>query len=163
MDLRGKPRAGGTEMIEKTKSAAWLELPASLASNGGEANLAAELEKRVQERLASGEYTSQELDHVSRVDVNPIQGELNIPDKRLEKLRRLCQVWDVDLRVDKITSHRKIIGPFIVAAKKLMLPVIRVFLKNFIAEQREFNAAAVSLLAELSNRKEGQGGSGAKA
>jgi len=133
----------------------WLTLPAALKENGAaEQSLQQALESRVQDKLSRGEYSLEELDHVARVDLNPIKGELYISDKRLEKLRRLCQVWDVDLRIDKITSHRKFLGPLIVAFKRLLLPVVRVLLKNFIAQQREFNAAVVSLLADLSNRKE---------
>lgn len=140
--------------MDTSSKVSWLKLPAALGSGGREESLALELEKRVQDKLAAGTYSAQELDHVQRLSVNPVQGELQIPDKRLEKLRRLCQVWDIDLRVGQITSHRKLLGPFIVAFKKLLFPIMRVFLKNLIAEQREFNAAAISLLAELSNRKE---------
>lgn len=73
-----------------------------------------------------------------------------VADAQLEKLRRLCQLWDVDIRVGGISSHRKFIGPFIVAFKKVLFPLIKVLLKDFIEQQREFNATCIALLSELS-------------
>ena len=74
-------------------------------------------------------------------------------DPSLDKLRRLCQLWDVDLRCSGITSHRPVLGPFIVAMKKLFYPFLRVFLKDALQQQRDFNAAAVSLLADLASKQ----------
>ena len=84
--------------------------------------------------------------------MHPVKGVLQVSNDQLEKLRRLCQVWDVDIRPGEITSHRPIIGRVIVAGKKLLFPVIRALLKNYLSQQREFNAAAISLLADLCSR-----------
>ena len=83
-------------------------------------------------------------------------GSLKLSKKRLEKLRRLCQLWEVNLKPAEITSHRKVIGPLIVAVKKLVYPILKVLLKETIKQQRDFNAAAVALIADLANESENQ-------
>jgi hypothetical protein len=129
----------------------WLKLPES--ASGRSATLAAELEERVQQRLRTDEFKADEIKYVGKLDMRPVKGDLNISESELEKLRRLCQVWDIELRTENITSHRKVIGPLIVWTKKLILPVLKALFRNMIEQQKEFNAAAISLLAEIGNRK----------
>jgi hypothetical protein len=51
---------------------------------------------------------------------------------------------DIDcLSPQKITSHRKIIGSFIVPAKKIFTRIIRPLLGAFLGKQRRFNENAV--------------------
>ena len=115
-----------------------------------------ELEQRLQRSLDAKIHSGQvSLDEIRRVEkltfLSP--GRLDTSPEALDKLRRLCQLWDVDLRCSGITSHRALIGPFIVAAKKIFYPMLRVFLKDTLQQQRDFNAAAVSLLADLASQK----------
>ena len=105
----------------------------------------------VSKKIESGEFTQKDIDYISKLERPLLPGELSVSTSRLEKIRRLCQLWDVDLKVPQIESHRKIVGPVIVAAKKMMIPVLRVIFKDMIRQQRDFNAAAIKLFAELSN------------
>ncbi|MCB0353122.1 MAG: hypothetical protein KDD64_06335, partial [Bdellovibrionales bacterium] len=76
----------------------------------------------------------------------------DVSDEVLEKLRRLCQLWNVRLLPqEKITSHRPLIGPVIVAVKKAIFPIVRYILKDVLHQQRSFNAAAIQLLAEIAS------------
>lgn len=51
---------------------------------------------------------------------------------------------DIDcVSSQKITSHRKIIGSFIVSAKKIITGIIRPLLAPFLERQRAFNESAV--------------------
>lgn len=51
---------------------------------------------------------------------------------------------DIDpLSIKKITSHRKIIGSFIVLAKKSMTKIFRILFAAYLQRQRRFNESAV--------------------
>lgn len=128
----------------------WLKLPSNVSMKSEE--LAAQLEAKVRMRIQNGEFTEDEVAHVSKLDMRPVK-ELEVSKDQLEKLRRLCQVWDVDINPGEITSHRPVIGRFIIAGKRLLFPILKALLRNFISQQKEFNAAAISLLAELSSKK----------
>ncbi len=109
------------------------------------------LSSTVRRKIDQGEFTDKDVNYVASLERPLLPGELTVSASRLEKLRRLCQLWDVDLRVTKIESHRKVIGPFIVAAKTMLIPVLRAIFKDMIRQQREFNAEVIKLLADLSN------------
>ncbi len=69
----------------------------------------------VMDKIEAGEYTRDEIAYIEKVDLQAVKGSLQVSKQRLEKLRRLCQCWEIDITVGEITSHRKIIGPLIVA------------------------------------------------
>lgn len=71
----------------------------------------------------------------------------------LEKIRALCQFWDVGPTVGPISSHRKYVGPLIVKSKRLLFSVLKVLLKPTFEKQRNFNAQLIETLVELSKRK----------
>lgn len=115
-------------------------------------NLASHLEDAVSAKQKSGEYTAEDVKYVQKLSLALAKGELRVSDESLEGLRRLCQLWDVDIKVYSISSHRKIIGPVIVAVKKLVFPILRVLMKEFINQQRTFNAEVIAFLAHLSQQ-----------
>jgi len=118
------------------------------------AGLAQALERRVADKIAAGKYKREDVHYVRDVTFMPVQEALQLSTDRLEKLRRLCQLWEVDLKPPReISSHRPLIGPIIVGAKKLFFPILRVFLKETLRKQRDFNAAAIALLADVANEK----------
>lgn len=118
----------------------------------GEDNLELEktLTERVKARIAKGDYSENDCKVIQQMRMSVVHGELPIDDYALEKLRHMCQLWDVDLRPRAITSHRKFIGPIIVASKKIFFPIIKIFLKDFIRQQRDFNAATIRMMGALS-------------
>ena len=130
----------------------WIKLPSSVSATSAEA-LSSLASKRLAQRIEGGKFTADNVYYVSKVDVSACKGELDISDKQLEKLRHCCMLWDIDLRPAKIESHRKFIGPFIVGFKKILFPIMRVFLKDLIRQQKDFNAAAISAMTELATSK----------
>ena len=118
----------------------------------------AELSQKVSQRkldLYNQKITSEEQQrYIKLLDLKITNGELDLSDKALEKLRLMCQLWDVDIRNREISSHRKFIGPIIVGIKKAIFPIIRVFLKDFVRQQKDFNAATISLMGEILRKNE---------
>lgn len=131
-------------MSLNSAEAEWL-----LCFGKGDAELSARIEQRVKALLESGKLSRSEVHRVAKLDLSAIAGQLAIPDSQLEKLRRLCQLWDVDVVLTHISSHRPFLGPVIVFGKKLLLPILKLLLKDTLRQQRDFNAAALALLAEL--------------
>lgn len=115
------------------------------------AAISALIETRVAESRRNRRYTADDLRFVKELDLSLIEGDLDLSEKQLEKLRRLCQSWDIELRITG--SHRRYIGPIIVFIKRLTYPLLRLLLKPVIEQQRDFNSATIALLAEVVNQK----------
>ncbi len=120
----------------------WLTIAGS-AQPGLEEDLA----KRVSARMAEGKYATRDVAYITRLDRRPLGPDARVDPQTLDQLRVLCRTWDVDFITGAITSHRPVIGRVIVAAKKLLLPIVRVLLKDTLRKQRDFNAQVVELLA----------------
>ena len=118
-----------------------------------DANLEQRVATQVQNRIAAGQFAARDVEYVSKLSRPIFSGSTQLDDDSLEKLRTLCKLWDVDIRPAAITSHRKFVGPIIVKCKQIFFPLLRVLLKDFIAQQREFNATAITLLAKLSGQR----------
>ena len=131
----------------------WLSVCASEAPE-----LEHKLAESVRLKVQAGKFEQRDIEYLARLKRPLVDGTLAISDQRLEMLRRLCQLWEVDIKQGKITSHRKIVGPLIVAFKRALFPLLRVLLRDFIKQQRDFNSAAISLLADLSREESGRGG-----
>jgi hypothetical protein len=86
-------------------------------------------------------------------------GDLSLSAERLELLRRLCQMYDVEIRPQSISSHRPVIGSCIVLVKKALFRIVAALLGPTLRQQREFNATVVTLLCKLSSAtREGKDG-----
>ena len=112
-----------------------------------------DLTDKVKALISEGEFSKEDVKYIDKLDLCLTKGSLDLTNKQLENLRRLCQLWDVEIRTVDISSHRKFIGPVIVAVKRLVYPLIKFFLKDFIRQQRAFNAASIATLSELSNQR----------
>jgi hypothetical protein len=129
----------------------WIEVPSDAPASGEQ--LASLMSERVQRHLTEGHYKQGDIDFVREVSFLPVKGRLEVSDQLLERLRRLCQLWEVDLLAPRqLSSHRKFIGPLIVAAKRLCFPILKIFLKDTLRRQRDFNAQVIVTLAELAAR-----------
>ena len=111
-----------------------------------------EVEQSAISRMSDQAITFQDVQNIKNRQLDLIPKDLEISSERLEKLRRLCQLWEVDIHMGELKSHRKIIGRVIVGIKKLIFPIIRFMLKDLIREQRDFNAASIRLFADLCNQ-----------
>lgn len=111
------------------------------------------LERRIGERLAavyaSDGARARDVERVRALAVWGQKGGGIASAHRLDLLRRLCQLYAVELEARPLRSHRRVIGPVIVAAKRVLLSVLSPLLGPSFKHQAEFNAVAVMLLHEL--------------
>jgi O-antigen chain-terminating methyltransferase len=113
------------------------------------AKIMKQIQERVLEKKKAGVYTDEEIREVSELknQISPQQGgsygELAL------HLRRLHHNWEVANSAALITSHRKILGPFIVALKKIGFRIFRFIAHPFVIRQTEFNAASVRFASVL--------------
>lgn len=102
-----------------------------------------EIHRRVLEKKQAGIYTDDELRRITELksDLSPKTnehyGELNL------HLRKLHLYWDVAASGTAITSHRKILGPVMVAAKQVGFKFLSFFGSAFFKRQTDYNAANV--------------------
>jgi len=118
------------------------------------AGLQSSLEDIVKNKILAGKYADRDVKYIASLSRPVLNEKLSVTAERLEKIRAMCQSWDVDFRPVQITSHRRFIGRFIVAAKRAFQPIIKGILKDTIAQQRNFNAAVISAVTDLSNEVE---------
>ena len=103
--------------------------------------------------IKSGLFTEKDIEYVAKLERPVLKGRFSVPPERLSRLRRLCQTWDIEIKLSEIKSHRPLLGPLIVGLKKVLFPILKILLKDFVKAQREFNAAAIMLLAEICNEE----------
>lgn len=109
------------------------------------------LEGGVASKIGSGAYSDRDIKYLASLNRPVISQRLEVTADRLEKLRAMCQAWDIDFKPVSVSSHRRFIGKFIVAAKKGLQPIIKALLKDTIAQQRNFNAAVILAVTDLTN------------
>lgn len=95
----------------------------------------------LEQRLNSAHnYTAQEIAEVGSLE-RKLFPSCVIDKETTEVFRRLCVLSNIKLvPSSEIRSHRKFIGPVIVAVKKLSYPMIRVHLKGIFEALEEFCA-----------------------
>ena len=129
-------------MAEPRSRPAWLRVPGA----DGEA-IAARLRERVEERIARGVVTAEEIEEVAAARLEVFdEGDL-----ASEAFRRCCVTAAVD-RPAVITSHRAVVGPILVAAKRALARLLRFQNEAALARQREFNENVLRVLRELLRR-----------
>ncbi len=116
-----------------------------------DAGLAARVAGRVAELEVRGECSAAERAHVAELGLGPAHDGFVTSAYRLELLRRLCQIYNVDVKEREISSHRRILGPIIVGLKRVLFKLVKVLLGPTFKHQRDFNAVTVSLLIDLCN------------
>lgn len=136
---------------EASEASLGLHMPASL--EGIAPDLEKEVAKGVQSLVEQGEFSPENIHFVKNFILPASSGSLLTSDELLERLRRAAQIWDVSLKPKEITSHRKFLGPIIVSLKRLIYPVLSFFLADTLRQQRDFNAAVLRCLVELSHER----------
>lgn len=111
---------------------------------GGE-DVARRVHERVAERLARGVLDASEIARVSAAPLRTFAGD---DETASEFFRRCCVTWEVD-RPAPITSHRRFLGPVLVAAKRLVRRALRFQTEVPLSRQRDFNWNLLLVLREL--------------
>lgn len=114
-------------------------------------NLERSLSSAVRSWGESGAMPPNEPERVRRVSTAIAPRTFTTSPERLEMLRSLCQIYSAGIRAAKITSHRPVIGPFIVFVKKILFRSVAALLGPSFERQREFNAGVIRLLGDLCN------------
>jgi len=141
----------GNNGIEDSDNTLGIHLPAHLESAAQ--NLEKEVSEGVESLIQDGEFSEENVRFVKNFILPASSGALVASDELLERLRRTAQIWDVSLKPREITSHRKVLGPFIVGIKRLIYPVLSFFLEDTLRQQRDFNAAVLRCLVELAHEQ----------
>jgi hypothetical protein len=109
------------------------------------------LKERLERRLSkSSDYSAKEIQEID--ELNPYLFPANF---RLEKadaaaIRSICTLSQTELKPARsITSHRKLIGPIIVAIKKATWPMIKFHLTDSFKGIGQFNSWAVHTICKL--------------
>ncbi len=132
----------------------WIKINGESATGSTAADLIKRVEGAVAQKLAAGSYSERDIKYLAALSRPLINQKLEVTAERLEKLRAMCQSWDVDFRPVSVTSHRPVIGKVIVAAKKALQPIIKALLKDTITQQRNFNASVIAAVTDLANEVE---------
>lgn len=108
-----------------------------------------ELSSKIYAELQQAGVHQQEQSDVSNKELVFGTQSLNISQEMLVHLRNACSHWYAEPGVPKIESHRKFIGPVIVAFKKFNFKIISILLKDFFNRQSNFNSSVIAAMAEM--------------
>ena len=109
------------------------------------ARIMEELRARVAERKASGFYSEEEIRRISEMELELEEVLPGYRDDLDYHLAILNDSWDVKAG-PAIASHRRLAGPAIMAAKKLLRRLTAPYISMILASQIEFNSTLVRLL-----------------
>jgi hypothetical protein len=105
-----------------------------------------EIKRRISERLEKGIYNSEEIDNVSKRNLDIF---LDVEeDSAFRPFHYLYGTWDIT-REFQITSHRSFVGPFIVLVKKAVRFLVRLYTKSIFKKQAGFNRDLILLNKEI--------------
>jgi hypothetical protein len=108
----------------------------------------ARVRARLADRVAGGILDPQEVERVSATRLHTFAGD----ETASEIFRRCCVTWEVD-RAAPITSHRPLIGPLLVAVKRMVRRALRFQTEAQLSRQRDFNWNLLLVLRELLERE----------
>ena len=113
--------------------------------------MSAEIERRLEERRQRGLVDAAEIERVSAATPATLEGDGILSDA----FRRCCETWEVDRPIE-IRSHRAVLGPVLVAAKRLLLRLLRFHTETAWRRQREFNRNLLLVVRECLRRGDGR-------
>ena len=124
------------------------------------ASLAGELEQEAASIRSRDGIRADQEEHITSLRIiadegghrsGRFMGALSFSPDRLKLLSQLCQMYNVEINHRAITSHRPVVGPVIVAFKKVLFRLMSALLGPTLRQQREFNATVITLLCKLAS------------
>jgi SAM-dependent methyltransferase len=109
------------------------------------ARLMEEIRERVRQRHASGFYSEEEVRRVAQMELEVTEVAAGFHTEIEEHLAALNDAWDVAAE-PVIRSHRKGVGPLVVAAKRALRRLTRPYINLVLARQVGFNSRLLHLL-----------------
>lgn len=109
------------------------------------------LRMHIAEKEQEGVIPAGESARVAKLSTALTRGTFVVSPERLELLRGLCQIYSAGILAERITSHRRVVGPVIVFFKKILFRIVAALLGPSFTSQRYFNAGVIRLLGSLCN------------
>jgi len=109
------------------------------------ARLMEEIKERVRQRKASGFYSEEEIRRITRMELEVQEVLPGYRDELDFHLTTLNDIWD-PREPEPITSHRRVVGPVLVALKRVVQRLGRPFIGLALARQARVNSHLVQLL-----------------
>ncbi|OGW16536.1 MAG: hypothetical protein A3G93_11290 [Nitrospinae bacterium RIFCSPLOWO2_12_FULL_45_22] len=109
-----------------------------------------QIQSRIEQKKALGLYTEAEIERIKNLTIQPAADNIPIKDKFLYHLKMLNEYADIT-REHSITSHRPLLGRFIVLSKRLLISPVQFMVGVFFHKQVRFNrqvAAFINFLRE---------------
>lgn len=107
-------------------------------------------QSRIEQKKALGLYTEAEIERIKNLAIQPVADNIPIRDKFLYHLKILNEYTDIT-KDHYITSHRPLLGKFIVLSKRFLIPPVQFMAGVFFHKQVRFNrqvAAFINFLRE---------------
>jgi hypothetical protein len=121
--------------------------------------LAQRVSELVNLRIKSGVYGGNDAMHIHARPLPFLSSTVDLSEEETTVLRNVARASQITLRPPVITSHRRVVGPFIVLLKRMLFPIVSMFLKDYVRQQAEFQSLVVHALLVYAERKEkGDGG-----
>jgi O-antigen chain-terminating methyltransferase len=108
------------------------------------ARLMEDIKERVRQRRAAGSYSDDEVRRITQMELE-ITDVTGIKDELEQHIASLNDTWDTAAE-PLITSHRRGVGPLIVATKRLLVRASRPYVRLVLGRQIEFNSTLLHLL-----------------
>jgi O-antigen chain-terminating methyltransferase len=109
------------------------------------ARLMEEIKERVRQRKASGVYSEDEVRRITQMELQITETLPGLQGEVEQQLAELNERWD-PTEEPVITSHRPLVGPVIVGAKRLLRQATRPYVSLVLARQADFNSRLLQLL-----------------
>lgn len=109
------------------------------------ARLMEEIKERVRQRKASGFYSEEEIRRITQMELEVREVLPGYRDELDFHLTTLNEIWDPK-EPEPLTSHRRVIGPVIVALKRIVQRLGRPLIGLALARQARVNSHLVQLL-----------------
>ena len=104
-----------------------------------------EVRERVRQKRESGFYSEEEVRRVAQMELEVTEVAAGFHSEIEDHLAALNDAWDTTAE-PVITSHRKVVGPLVVNAKRVLSRVTRPYIGLMLARQVAFNSRLLHLL-----------------
>jgi SAM-dependent methyltransferase len=104
-----------------------------------------EIRERVRQKKASGFYSEEEVRRIAEMELEVTDALPTFRSEIEHHLAALNDAWDT-LAEPEVTSHRPVVGPAIVALKRLLHRATRPYLQLILERQVRFNTTLLHLL-----------------
>lgn len=107
--------------------------------------LTGQIEGRIAQKKALRLYNDEEIERIKNLAIQPAADNIPIRDKFIYHLKILNEYGDIT-KEHSITSHRPLLGRFIVLSKRLLIPPVQFLAGAVFHKQVKFNRQVVAFI-----------------